>query len=146
MHHDGVPDFTGLKLTQDARTAARWPAIRYVRSEDQPGLSLNPTLIHRGQNSGYQLLNAAVHLGARRIILLGFDMRLGPNGEVHWHGLHGGDLDNPRSPSTTARWVRQFAATVPDLARAGVEVLNATPGSAIDCFPRVGLTEALARE
>jgi hypothetical protein len=130
--YEGVPDFAGIRVTQDARARDRWGCL-YVPSVDEPGLSLDPSVIHQGGNSGYQALNLAVLLGARRILLLGFDM-----GGEHWHPRHPYGLNNP-SEGNFARWLRAFETGLPDLERAGVEVINATPGSALNCFPKANL-------
>lgn len=117
------------------------PGVLRVPSVDEPGLSLDPLRIHQGGNSGFQALNLAVLLGARRVLLLGFDLgRRG--GRRHWHGDHPGDLNNP-DETNFAWWRTAFAGAVPDLARAGVAVVNCTPGSALDCFPMAPLEAAL---
>lgn len=105
-------------------------------------MSLNPLRIHTGANSGFQAVNLSIHLaGPGRRILTGFDMSLA--GGVHWHGPHVGGLKNP-SQETIDGWIAKFKAAVPDLNRAGVEVINCTPGSALDCFPMMNLEEALS--
>lgn len=130
------PEFSGLKVSQDPVEG-----VLKVPSEDAPGLSLDPVRIHQGANSGYQALNLAVLLGAARVVLLGYDMRV-VGGERHWHGDHPPGLNNPDA-SNFARWASEFARAVPDLARAGVEVINCTQGSALRCFPMADLEDAL---
>jgi len=104
------------------------------------GLDRNRAKLATGGNSGHQALNLAIHLGAARIVLLGYDMKLGSNGEAHHHPDH---LAPSRDPPAVnlARWAARFATMLPTLRELGVEVLNATPGSAIECFPRVQLEE-----
>lgn len=129
------PEFAGLKVSQDAR-AEEFGALR-VPSVDEPGLSLDPLRIHQGGNGGYQAINLAVLLGAKRIALLGFDMQGG-----HWHGRHPKGLNNPEQ-GNFARWIQAFDGMAPDLGKAGVEVINCTPGSALRCFPMVTLEDFL---
>src|SRR5690606_509189 len=101
--YEGAPDFSGLKVTQDAGAAARW-GVNRVPSENGNGLSLDPMRIHQGGNSGFQTLNLSAHLaGPGRRILLGFDMKPGPRGEIHHHGRHDGRLHNP-TPDALRRW------------------------------------------
>src|SRR5690606_27869932 len=95
--------------------------------------------VNSGGNSGYQAVNLAFHFGARRIVLLGFDMHRRDGG--HWHGEHHGMLSAPESH--IAVWRREFDALAFDLKSEGVRVVNATEGSALECFPRMGLVEAL---
>ena len=145
--------FAGLKATLDARVAAADPGIRWLRNGDQgppgsagrAGLCLEPDRLRTGRNSGYQALNLAVHLGASRIVLIGYDMKVGPEGQEHWFGQHR-DLAGrpvPTAAGTIGRWADGFASLPPQLESLGVEVLNAGPDSAIDCFPRVRLADCL---
>lgn len=133
------PAFRGLKVTQDARVT--YPGVVRVPSVTAPGLSLDPLRTHQGMNGGYQAINLAVLLGASRIVLLGFDMRA-IDGRRHWHPDHPPGMNNPPFERFQV-WLRQFRTMLPDLKRAGVEVVNATPGSALDCFPMAPLEAAL---
>ncbi len=90
--------------------------------------------IGHGGNSGYQALNLAVLFGARRIALLGFDMRLGSQGEVHHHGPHPAMLRNPTS-KLLRDWAKALNAQAPALMQHGVEVVNASRVSALSAYP-----------
>jgi hypothetical protein len=139
------PEFAGVMVTQDERVvsgADRIPRVVRVPSVNEKGLSWDPARIHQGANGGYQALNLAVLMGARRVLLMGYDMRV-VDGKKHWHGDHPVNLNNPDA-SQLATFRAAFATTVSELARAGVEVFNCTPGSALDCFPRRDVAEALA--
>lgn len=105
-----------------------------------PGLSLDPLRIHQGSNSGYQALNLAVLFGAIRILLIGFDMKLSETGRRHWFGNHPGKMNKA---SHYDQFIRAFYTTTADLKRAGVEVLNCTPGSALDAFPIAKLEDVI---
>ncbi len=132
--------FPGLKYTQD--NCVVFPAVRYIKSKVGPGLSFDRSVIHQGSNSGYQAIGLAVHLGVKRIILLGYDMKFGPEGQVHHHGDHPKGMNNPAAGLFSA-WIERFKTIVPDLERAGVEIINCTPGSALKCFPAAKLEEVL---
>jgi len=92
-------------------------------------------------NSGYQALNLAIHFGARKIILLGYDMQCGPNGQTHWFGSHPGALE--KGAGLYPRFVQNFRTTLPDLERNGITVVNCSRSTALDCFPKIPLVEAL---
>lgn len=83
-----------------------------------------------GQNSGYQALNLAVLAGAQRILLLGYDMKFAPDGRQHWFG------DHPRleHPARLTAHLHNFRRAAKHLARVGVDVINCSPDSALDCF------------
>lgn len=95
--------------------------------------------IRAGGNGGHQALNLAYLLGGRRIILLGYDMQK-TGGKFHWFGDHPRTL---RNPSAINKWARNFNHIANDMKREGVEVINATRETALDCFPRMPIDEAL---
>lgn len=90
-------------------------------------------LPHTGSNSALLACRVAVELGATRVLLLGLDLR----GD-HFFGRHAPPLFNP-GPDQFARFRRQFATFRPE----GVEILNCTAGSALDCYPFSTIEEAL---
>jgi hypothetical protein len=110
-------------------------------------LSIDPTGIYTGQNSGYQAINVAVLYGCRLIILVGYDMRAGEvrgtNGvefRHHWFGEHPWRTE----PGTYLYFRQEFARMAPTAALNGIRILNATPGSALDAFPMVDLARLVA--
>lgn len=111
----------------------------WIATGRQPG----PNGVMHGGNSGYQAVNVAKHLGGRRIVLLAYDMGAGEDGQVHWFGSHPPGLNNPR-PEHFDTWAKAFARLAPVMADLGVEVVNCSRRTALDCFPRVPLEEVLA--
>lgn len=111
-----------------------------LRNGGREGISESPAELRTGGHSGHMALNIAVLAGASPHVLLGFDAREGVNRKKHWFGDH---------PDKTAPAYRDMVLTMRTAATAlaarGIEVLNASPGSAIDCFPRMTIEEALAR-
>lgn len=132
----GVPEFTGLKYSLQRR-AERWPGVTALRIGTHDGLSLDPTTLNTGKNSGQQAVNLAVHLGAKRIILLGYDMQKGKHGEHHWHKEH-----PSRTPDLYRKFLRYFSTIEEPLKQLGVEVINCSRRSALDIFPRMSLEQA----
>jgi hypothetical protein len=90
-------------------------------------------MIHFGGNSGYQAINLAFLLGARRILLLGFDMGYGKSGKRHFFGDHPGGMNVPSPFPDFINSFRSVAAQAPDL---GLEIVNCSRETALDCFPR----------
>lgn len=145
-HHEGVPDFAGEKWTQDQGAAAAL-GLRWVKCDTETGvgLSSDPRLVRSGStgggnNGGHQAFNMAVLRGAARIVLLGFDMKLGAGAKRHFFGDHPGPLNRD---SNYAAMIEGFRPAAADAAALGVEVVNCTPGSGLDAFPRVPLEEVL---
>lgn len=129
-HYRGVPEFMGQKWTTDPVAAQRYK-WNWIVGEWGNGLSLDPRKIHYGHNSGYQALNlAVVRFNAKKIILLGYDMK-SVNGKQHFFGDH---PEGVARPSPYSQFIKNFRTTLPDLKHAGVEVVNCTIDSALDCF------------
>lgn len=119
LHHQ--PEFAGRRFS-----ALRVPGME---TEILDGLPM-------GTNSGLQAVHVAVQLGARRVLLLGFDL-----GGSHFFGPHPEPLKNTDSrPGRFEVFKRQFAGYQPR----AVEIINCTPGSALGCYPKADLDACLA--
>lgn len=130
----GAPKFSGMKLSLDPdRHRDTWPGVQMLKSTGGEGLELAPTGLRTGHNSGYQAINLAVHFGAKRIVLLGYDMR----GD-HFFGPHP-DGSKPNFHLCLSA----FPTLVQPLKAAGVEIYNCTPSTAINAFPRATLAHVL---
>lgn len=96
----------------------------------EPGYALH------GEHSGFQSLQLAISLGASRVILLGYDCK--PNGQkTNYFGSKCQALYRHSHYETWPLHYEKLA--IPD----GVEVLNATPDSAIKAFPFVDIADVL---
>lgn len=137
-HHHGArvaAAHAGLRFTLD-KDCVRWATL--LKYGTDFGLSLEPDRLALGRHSGYQAINLAVHLGAKRIVLLGYDMQ--PAGDRH-HFFG----DHPTGSRPRYRdWVPHFASLVEPLAALGIEIVNASRATAIEAFPKMTLAEALA--
>lgn len=108
------------------------------------GLSGSKDSVRLGGNSGFQALGLALLFGAKRVILIGYDMQL-TEGRTHWHGDHkatyngGNRLGNPEAKKV-AQWHHAFEQ-IPEAVRA--RVINATRSTALKCFAQLHLSEAL---
>lgn len=138
--HRGVPDFRGERWTRSPH-AARDYGLEFVASEPGYGLSRNPRLILENDNSGGAAINWAVLAGAWRIILLGFDCRRGRDGKQHWFGEH--RAKNLQKLCPMKQWLQAFRRIAEAAALVPVEIINCSPDTAIDAFPRMPLDRAL---
>lgn len=93
-------------------------------------------------NSGAQAINLAYLLGARRLVLVGFDMRVGGDRRHHFFGDHPKPLTNG---TNYALFVRGMGGLAADLAAEGVNVLNASTNSALPFWPRCSIPQAIDR-
>jgi hypothetical protein len=92
------------------------------------------------RNSGACALGLAVVTRPARILLLGFDCQR-TGGKKHWHADHPAGMTNTLSLPT---WPKIFTAVARFAKGQKVDVLNCTRETALTCFPRVKLEEALA--
>ena len=93
--------------------------------------------LRTGANSGYQAINLAVHMGAKRILLLGYDMQPTETGS-HWFGEHPDGVE----PSWM-NMLQHYPSLVKPLKEKGVEVINCTQSTALEVFPRGKIEELL---
>jgi len=117
--------------TQSERSAKKY-GLRHWAGESRPGLGKSK--IHFGSNSGYQAINLAYLLGAKRIILLGYDMQREDN-KAHFFGSHPYHKQSGGPTNALMRdWCLKFEQLAYDLHREGVEVINATRKTALTAF------------
>lgn len=148
---DGCPGFSGARWSthslgdhvDDKREAAERWGVQLVQGEDGKGFSTNPGVIHYGSNSGYQAIQVALHKGCKRIVLVGYDMRH-VDGKAHFFGDHPQGLHT--NTDAQFRNYAQFFAKAAKLLPADVSIVNATPGSALTCFPMMTLEDAIASD
>lgn len=97
--------------------------------------------LHTGNNSGYQAINLAFLMGAKKIVLLGYDMQ---HPGKHWHPPHPAPLGN-FCRGMPELCIPKFTALADDLRAQGIEVINASRETALTCFKRLTLAETLAQ-
>lgn len=122
----------------DRASAERWP-VSWVKGVNREGLGRDGTVNMLG-NSGAQAIQLAYLFGARRIVLLGFDLKLGPKGERHHHPDHPSPCVQEQ---LFGEWIHKFEPLARDLKLAGCHVTNCTPGSALPWFPMAKLEDVL---
>lgn len=92
------------------------------------------------RNSGAAALSLAANKGAERIVMVGYDCQR-TGGQVHSHGDHPAGLGNAAS---MPEWPARFAECARYLARRrGLVVINASRETALTCFVRGDLEDAL---
>jgi hypothetical protein len=97
-----------------------------------------------GTNSGFCALNLAYQLRPKRLLLFGFDMNRSPEGKPYWFPEY--KWAKPGGATTGGKyqaWAGQFEAAAEAFKQAGIEVLNASPTSAIGAFPKIDPEQVL---
>jgi hypothetical protein len=94
---------------------------------------------HNFGNSGACAIAIAIASGADKIVLLGYDCQK-TGGAAHWHGNHPQGLSNALSLD---RWPGQFKNVAMEAKNKGAVVINASRETALKCFERQVLEDAL---
>ena len=142
-HQEQLKDFKGIQVTIECNgSQVEDGSVYMLRNLDQGDgvgqVSTDPRGLCTGRNSGYQAINLAYLAGSRRIVLLGYDGKR-INKKSHWFGDH----PAPTSDAEMDAFRRSFRDGAKRFRELGIEILNASPDSAIDAFPRVTVEEAL---
>lgn len=104
-----------------------------------PVFRLGAPFIQQGRTSGHTAVSLAISLGAARVVLLGYDMRV-VDGREHHHNEYEGPRDLGQYASD---FVPAFNGWYQAALRVGAEIINCTSGSAVTEFPFTDLEQVL---
>lgn len=141
--HKGVVEFRGTRVVYDQRTVDKYLGLDMLKVEiakhmkdlrfDKPGH------VGWGGNSGFHAINLAAQWGVKRMILVGFDMRVDKG--KHFFGDH--PYGGGPSEGNAQIWSAHLDKQAPVLAGMGIEVINCSPVSALTAFPKMSFEDAL---
>jgi len=137
-YHRETEIFRGQRWTQSREAAKRY-GLHHIEGQHGSGFSTRRGLIKYNWNSGAQAMQLGWQLGARRFVLIGFDMQP-VDGKVHWFG------DHPRGLINESPWqmvISAFEVIAKDCQELGIEVVNTSRISKLTCFPIASLADAL---
>ena len=142
-YKDDIDNYEGLKYTirggkhyNDSKSK-----VHVLKRGNKFGLEKAKDTLAHGNNSGYAAINLAVHLGAKKIVLLGYDM--GSNGKLSH--FHNGYPVNPTAAKIyNDQFIPAFEYLKSELDVIGVKVFNACPTSKLNTFPKISIEEALS--
>ena len=135
-----VDNYKGLKFA--LKPGSQYTAdIQVLRKGKPHGIEEDPEVLAHGFNSGHAAINLAYHLGAVRIILLGFDMI--NNGEqTHFHD--GYPTRAAGNKMYQDKFLPGFKQLNSEIRNKGIEILNASPHSKLTVFPKITIQQALS--
>ena len=154
-HQLPLAEWQGLKVSCAAKFGVmRYEGVKWLPKNEKKfgGISEDPGKVCWNGNSGVAAFSLAYNLGVRRILLLGFDMKLDSNNVSHWHGSHTKDATtgltvvgaNPmRRASAFYRHTKYMPDVAADAKRLKLEILNVNPDSDIEEFPKIKLNQVL---
>jgi hypothetical protein len=128
----GATEFGGLRLTASPSIATLFPGVQRIRLKPHKRLAIGRI---SGEHSGEIAISLAVNFGARRILLVGFDMALDYRRSEAGVAKH----DNGR----VERWRRAMDEQAAHYRALGLEVVNCSESSRLAAFPKMSLAEAL---
>ena len=139
------------KYTWYQHLAKRY-GIQYVKAVVEDGLSTDPRIIHINHGSGPMGINLALHLGIKKLLLVGHDMkfandydgarRKAGSTDRHFFGEYPPELQHWPSvkigkskPGVIDGLIEAYDKMVPQLPSLEMDIINCTPGTALTSFP-----------
>jgi hypothetical protein len=93
----------------------------------------------RGNNSGAHILNLLYNCKVKKIVLLGYDMKI-IDSRSHWHQGHSLSI----KPEVYANlFIPSIQSMAEFFKRAGISVINTSTNSDLKCFPRMKLEDVV---
>lgn len=131
---DRLHEFKGDLIVSRAAVPQTDPRLVTITHDNRSPLSRHPSKV-AGHCGGSSAINLAYLMGARVIVLMGFDMRGG-----NWHQDHKAP---PLPNAHRDRFIPALERMAPELEAEGVLVINTNPDSALRCFPFADLGDLL---
>jgi len=130
-HWDAVKDLPCRKVCGEQKEKAP-EGVETVPAKH--GNDLTDSVLNFGGNSGFAALHLAILMGAKRVVLLGYDMKAGA--KRHWFGNHPEPLSRNSNYATMVH--RMESAPKPD-----IPIINCSRDTALTCFPRARIEDVL---
>jgi hypothetical protein len=135
-----IDKFKGLKYSI-RHNVTYTSDVKVLRKGNKFGLEDSKDAICHGNNSGYAAINLAYLLGAKRIILLGYDMR---NDGKRGHYHDGYPVPITGNDIYKDQFIPGFNIIADLLKQKNVEVYNASMISALTAWPKISFDKALS--
>jgi hypothetical protein len=136
-----ILDYRGLIVTcaQEARHSKRWKRVRWVGRSKASGIEtrhFKRNSIAWNGNSGASAINLAYWFGAKRVVLLGFECKI-QGEQTHWHNDYEVKKDKGNLVNPYRNYLKHWGQIARDAKACKLEILNATPDTAIEEIPQV---------
>jgi hypothetical protein len=139
-HHPRLAEFQG-RIVTPCKSAVPRQRLLCLRRADGRGLADDPSAVICGRTTTHAAINFAVHLGVKRIVLLGADMCRASDGRAHHHAEH----PWPVREGCWAEQMEHLKHLVKPLRLRGIEVINTSQVSLIPTtwWPKAKLEDCL---
>jgi hypothetical protein len=138
VHRKALDTFAGRIAC--ASSISRGPRLLRLHRAKPPGLAADPGTVTIKFTTMTAAINLAAHLGSDRIVLTGADGKVATDGRCHHHAPHPWKY----LPGCWSKQKQDLASLVDPLRKLEIDVVNASPGSALDLWPVMTLQEAIA--
>jgi hypothetical protein len=140
--HKGTEDYGGRVVACSPRMNRQkigCPWLQFMHRHSVAEFSAKGPALGWAGNTGFAAINLALILGAKRVFLLGFDMKLGPTGRANFHDLG----YEPPKAQVYQRFLRDISRLSGSLGRVfpGREVWNVNDSSELKSFPTMTMEE-----
>ena len=137
----------------------KYDGLTYFPEKDKPGLAVPGTgePLHHGHSTGYQLVGLAWMLGAKRIVLLGYDMKFASDYDGrsrktgstprHYFGEYPEPLQHWPSVKVEdgvhVELIEYYQSIADQIERddLDLEIINCSPDTALDMFPQMPIED-----
>lgn len=138
-HRESLKSFPGLIVTS-LLSLKDVPWLKCINRSNREGIETNKNILSWNRCSGLSAINLAVHFGAKKIVLLGFDMKKGIK-QDNYHKDHLAQVAENDNPYP--RYFRAIPHIKKDADDLGIEIINTCMDSAMDHFPKIPIEEVL---
>jgi hypothetical protein len=133
-HSEALIKFQGIKTTLADNVPDAWVS-GFLKNTGQEGFDPHPHHVRTGGNGVYQMMHASIQAGAKKVVLIGVDMR--------GNHCHSGHPDKIVIGNFVAMKNR-FETLKPALKERGIDVVNCSPGTELEAFPKADIEAVLA--
>jgi len=132
-----ILSYKGLRITNNIKFRKLHKGIKYIeRDKKEMGLCETKNAVCFNRNTGLSAIDLAYHFGAKRVILLGFDMASAQIGS-HIHGVGTKESKGGSAELSFRSHLKAIPHIIQDMKDRDIEILNASSISTIPYFPKV---------
>lgn len=124
---------------RDEKLLKQYGITKLKKSEKHAGIDTRKWHVCGCHNSGLSAINLAYHLGASKIMLLGFDMKAS-EGRYHFHSEYKQDDEYKKALNI---YLKNAEVVYNDCKALGLQVYNVTDDSDLPLFEKITLKKAL---
>jgi hypothetical protein len=135
LANNGAIEFKGVRITASPTIHRCFPGVQLAKLAPGPQIRTDGRL--GGSHSGAHAINLAINFGAKRIVLVGFDMNM--KSGAHWKENDPGVAR--AEPNRMVRWRLEMDAQIERFRELQVEVINCSMQSTLTAYKKRQFSE-----